>query len=332
MLEVNIKPVSMIAGTGSYLPSRVLSNFDLEKMVNTSDEWIKVRTGIEYRAIVEDGVITSDLCKEASLEALDEAKVLPEELDIIVVGTITGDVKFPSTACYVQKKIGAKNAVAFDLGAACCGFLYGISIADHMMKSTRYKNILVLGGEILSSITNWKDRNTCVLFGDGAGACVIKRSDGKKGILGTYIKSDGTLSELLTMPGGGTKYPDPSSVPDEKMNFINMEGREVFKHAVINMTEAGKLILKEVGLKSSDVDILIPHQANMRIIEAVAKKIDIPKERVFINLNKYGNTSAASIPIALNEARKEGRIKEGDICLMVVFGGGFTWGSAVVRF
>jgi len=332
MLEVNIKPISMIAGTGSYLPSRVLSNFDLEKMVDTSDEWIKVRTGIKYRAIVENGTITSDLCKEASLEALDEAKVLPKELDLIVVGTVTGDVKFPATACYVQKKIGAINAVAFDLGAACSGFIYGISIADHMMKSAHYKNILVLGGEILSSITNWKDRNTCVLFGDGAGACVIKRSDGKKGILGTYIKSDGTLSELLTMPGGGTKYPDPLSVPDEKMNFINMEGRGVFKHAVNNMAEAGKLILKEVGLKSSDVNVLIPHQANIRIIEAVARKLDIPKKRVFINIYKYGNTSAASIPIALNEARKEGRIKEGDICLMVVFGGGFTWGSAVVRF
>ncbi|MFC1562426.1 beta-ketoacyl-ACP synthase III [candidate division KSB1 bacterium] len=332
MIEINLTPVSMIVGTGSYLPSKILSNFDLEKMFDTTDEWIRTRTGIKQRAIVENGTITSDLCKEASLKALEEAEVLPKDLDLIIVGTITGDVKFPSTACYVQKKLGAVNAAAFDISAACSGFLYGVSIADHMMKSSGYKNILVIGTEILSSITNWKDRNTSILFGDGAGACVMKKSDGKKGILGTYIKSDGTLSELLTMQGGGTKYPDPSAVTDEKLNYISMKGREVFKHAITNMVDAANLILNEVGLKSSDIDLLIPHQANIRIIEAVAKKLKIQMDNVFINLDKHGNTSAASIPIALDEARKEGRINEGDLCLIVVFGGGFTWGSAVIRF
>jgi 3-oxoacyl-[acyl-carrier-protein] synthase-3 len=332
MIKVNKSPVTMIAGTGSYVPNHFLSNYDLEKIVDTSDEWIKSRTGINYRAIVENGTITSDLCKEASLEALEEAKISPKDLDLIIVGTVTGDVKFPATACYVQKKIGALNAAAFDLSAACSGFLYGITIADHIMGNSKYNNILVIGGDILSSITNWKDKNTCVLFGDGAGACVLKRSDGKKGVLGTYIKSDGNLSELLTMPGGGTKYPTKESLPDQKYNYINMEGREVFKHAIINMIDAANIILKEVNLSISDIDILIPHQANIRIIESVAKKINIPLERVFINLDKYGNTSSGSIPIALNEARKQGRIKEGDICLMVVFGGGFTWGSVVVKF
>lgn len=333
MIEVNLNPVSMIAGTGSYLPEKILTNFDLEKMVDTADEWIRTRTGIKQRVIVEGGTITSDLCKEASLLALEEAKVLPKDLDVIIVGTITGDVKFPATACYVQKKIGAVNAAAFDISAACSGFLYGISIANYMFKNSRDKNILVIGTEILSSITNWKDRNTCILFGDGAGACVMKKSDGKRGILGTYIQSDGTLSELLTMQGCGTKYPHfKTSSNDDNINYITMKGREVFKHAITNMVDAANLILKEVGLKTSDVSLLIPHQANIRIIEAVAKKLRISMENVFVNLDKYGNTSAASIPIALDEARKEGRLSEGDLCLIVVFGGGFTWGSAVLRF
>jgi len=332
MIEVNLKPVSMIAGTGSYIPDKILTNADLEKMVDTSDEWIRTRTGIRERAIVENGTVTSDLCKEASLKALEEAKVLPEDLDAIIVGTITGDVRFPATACYVQEKIGAVNAVAFDLSAACSGFIYALAIADNMLKAPENKNILIIGTEILSSITNWKDRNTAVLFGDGAGACIIKKSDGKSGILGTYIQSDGRLSKLLTMQAGGTKYPDPKTITDEKLKYISMEGREVFKHAVKNMVDAAELIIREVGLKSSDIKLLIPHQANIRIIESVAKKLKIPMEKVFVNLDKYGNTSAASIPIALDEARKEGRINKGDICLMVVFGGGFTWGSAVVRF
>ncbi len=332
MIKANLNPMSMIAGTGSYLPSKILSNVDMEAIVDTTDEWIRTRTGIGQRFIVEDGTITSDLCKEASLQALEEAKVLPKDLDIIIVATITGDVKFPATACYVQKKIGALNAAAFDISAACSGFLYGICIADHMIKSSGDINILVIGSEILSSITNWKDRNTCILFGDGAGACVMKQSDGKKGILGTYIKSDGTLSELLTMQGGGTKYSHLNPENDEKVNYITMEGREVFKHAIINMVEASRLIIDKVGLKCSDIDLLIPHQANIRIIESVAKKLKIPKQKVFVNLDKYGNTSAASIPIALDEAKKEGRIDDGDLCLIVGFGGGFTWGSAIIRF
>ncbi len=332
MIEVNLNPVSMIAGTGSYTPGKILTNADLEKMVDTSDEWIRTRTGIRERAIVENGTVTSDLCKEAALKALEEAKVLPKNLDAIIVATITGDVRFPATACYVQEKIGAVNAVAFDLSAACSGFIYALAIADNMLKAPENKNILIIGTEILSSITNWKDRNTAILFGDGAGACTIKKSDGKSGILGTYIQSDGRLSKLLTMQAGGTKYPDPKDITDEKLKYISMEGREVFKHAVKKMVDAAKLIIREVGLKNSDIKLLIPHQANIRIIEAVAKKIKIPMEKVFVNVDKYGNTSAASIPIALDEARKEGKINKEDICLMVVFGGGFTWGSAVVRF
>jgi len=332
MIEVNLKPVSMIAGTGSYTPGKILTNADLEKMVDTSDEWIRARTGIRERAIVKNGTVTSDLCKEAALKALKEAKILPEDLDAIIVGTITGDVRFPATACYVQEKIGAVNAVAFDLNAACSGFIYALTIADSMLKAPENKNILIIGTEILSSITNWKDRNTAVLFGDGAGACIIKKSDGQRGILGTYIQSDGRLSKLLTMQAGGTKYPDSKAITDEKLKYISMEGREVFKHAVKNMVDAAEVIVREIGLTSSDIKLLIPHQANIRIIESVAKKLKIPMEKVFVNLDKYGNTSAASIPIALDEARKEGKINKEDICLMVVFGGGFTWGSAVVRF
>ena len=331
MVQIHKKPVSMIAGTGSFVPPKVLTNFDMEKIFDTSDEWIRTRTGIQERRIVEEGTITSDLCKEASLEALEEAEVKPDDVDLIIVGTVTSDVRFPATACYVQQKIGAVNAAAFDVSAACSGFLYGVSIADHMLAGSRFENILVIGGEILTSITNWKDRNTAVLFGDGAGACVMKHSDGERGILGTYIMADGRLSELLTMQGGGTKYPNNSSVPDESYNYITMKGREVFKHAVVNMGDAANLILREVGLTSADISLLIPHQANMRIIEAVAKKLDIPMEKVMVSVDKYGNTSAASIPIALNEARRKGRLNEGELALMVVFGGGFTWGSAVVR-
>jgi len=332
MKRRQIHPQSMIVGTGIAVPKKILTNYDLEKMVDTSNEWITTRTGMKCRAIAEDGELTSDLCAEASLNALEDAKVTPSEIDMIILGSVTGDVKFPATACYVQQKIGAANAVAFDISAACSGFLYGMSIANQMLLNHHYKNILIIGAEILSSIVDWKDRNTCVLFGDGAGACIMQRSTGERGILGIYMRSDGSLTDLLVCEGGGTKYPFANSEKEKKLFYISMKGREVFMHAIRNMGEACEKVLETVGISSDEVDLLIPHQANIRIIEALAKRVHIPMEKVFVNLDRYGNTSAASIPLALHEALKEGRLRDGQKCLIVVFGGGFTWGSALIQF
>lgn len=322
---------SRIAGTGSAVPQKILTNFDLEKMVDTSDEWIKTRTGIEVRHIAEEGVCTSDLCSEAALKALEEAEVSPEEVDVIIVGTVTGDVIFPATACFVQEKIGAKRAAAFDVSAACCGFLYGLTIADSLIASGKFENILVIGGELLSRVTDWEDRSTCVLFGDAAGAALVRPAEGEGGILGTYIKSDGRLTDLLILPGGGSRNPASEETVKARLHYIKMKGREVFKSAVVAMGEAAAYILEQVGLSGDDVDLLIPHQANMRIIKATAERVNIPMERVYVNVDQYGNTSAASIPLALDEAKRKGRLKKGDICLLVAFGSGFTWASALVR-
>jgi 3-oxoacyl-[acyl-carrier-protein] synthase-3 len=323
---------SMIVGTGSAVPKKVLTNQDLEKIVDTSDEWIQARTGMQVRHIAEEGVNTSDLCSEAALKATAEAGVHPEEIDAIIIGTVTGDIQFPSTACYVQEKIGAINAAAFDIAAACSGFIYGLTIADSFLATGQCQTVVVIGGEILSRITDYEDRATCVLFGDGAAGVVLKPSDGQRGILGSYIKSDGRLAQLLYMPGGGTKYPASRKTIDEKLHYLKMEGREVFKAAVTAMGDAAIHILKTTGLRGEDIDLLISHQANIRIIKATARRAGLPMDKVFINVHKYGNTSAASIPIALDEARKSGRLKEGDRCLMVAFGGGFTWGSTIVQF
>lgn len=332
MKHTSNKPKGMIVGTGIGVPPRELTNADLEKIVDTSDEWIRTRTGILSRRIVENGVLLSDLAATAGLEAIHEAGIKPEDVDVIILGTISGDVKFPSTACYIQNKIGAVNAAAFDISAACSGFIYGLIIAGQMLEDQKYRNILVIGGDILTSLVNWKDRNTCVLFGDGAGACVVQPSDGMRGILSTYMKSDGSLSELLVCPGYGVKNPPHTTFDNAEVNSIHMAGREVFKHAVRCMGDAAVRVLEEAGLTGEDVSLLIPHQANIRIIEATAKRLDIPMERVFINIDKYGNTSAGSIPIALAEARKQGRLKDGDVCVMVVFGGGFTWSAAAIQF
>jgi len=328
---VKNKTTSMIVSTGAAVPSRILTNADLEKMVDTSDEWITERSGIKNRYIVCNGEVTSDLCTRASLKALEEAHITPEEIDAIIIGTVTGDVKFLATACYVQQKIGAVNAVAFDISAACSGYIYALSLANYMILGGQFKTILIIGAEVLTSMVDWTDRNTCVLFGDGAGASVIQKSDGERGVITTYMKSDGRLTHLLNTPGGGTKFPINEETVRRKLQFIHMEGREVFKHAVTSMNNSVKMALKQAEMTSEDVDVMIPHQANIRIIEATARKAKIPIEKVFINIDRYGNTSAASIPIALDEARRSGRIKEGDIVLMVVFGGGFTWGSALVR-
>ena len=327
----NKKPKSMILGTGRAVPTRVLTNHDLEKMVDTSDEWIRTRTGIERRHIADDRLRNSDLASEAARKALEHAGLSPEDLDVILVGTVTGDATFPATACYVQEKIGAVNAAAMDLQAACSGFLYATAVADGLIASGQARHVLVIGSEILSRITDWTDRSTCVLFGDGAGAAVFGPATDSRGVIDTFMRSDGRLTHLLCMLGGGTSIPMEVAI-QEKLHYLKMEGPEVFKAAVTAMGDAATLILERNGLTGEDVDLLIPHQANIRIIKATAKRLGMPDEKVYINVQEFGNTSAASIPIALSEAEEKGLVKEGSLILMVAFGGGFTWGSALIRF
>lgn len=322
----------MIIGTGHKVPDKVLTNFDLEKIVDTTDQWIVERTGIHERHIKTSEENTSDFCVDAALQALDDAGMTASDLDMIMIGTISGDMRFPATAVFVQSRLGANNAAAMDLSAACSGFLYGCIIADSMIAAGTYQHILVIGTESLSSITDWDDRNTCVLFGDGAGAAIIAPSNGNSGILSTYMGSDGNLANLLCCPGGGTLNPISHEMVDKGLHFLKMEGREVFLHAVKAMSDSANRALERAGLNADDIDLLIPHQANIRIMEATARRIGIPRHKVYVNIDRFGNTSAASIPIALNEARRNGQLKPGMTCLMVVFGGGFTWASAVVKF
>ena len=323
---------SMITGLGFTVPNKKMTNADFEKIIDTSDEWITERTGMKVRYFGENGQVTSDLCTKAAKIAMSEAGINSEDLDAIIIATVSGDVNFPATACYVQDKLNAVNAAAFDISAACSGFLYGLTIADSFITSKKYKNILVIGGEMLSRITDMTDRTTCVLFGDGAGAAILQPSDGKRGILKTYIKSYGHLAHLLNMPGGGSKYPASHETVDQRLHYIKMAGREVFKAAVKTMGDAAVNILSQNGFSSEELDLLIPHQANFRIIKATAKRINLPMEKVYMNVQKYGNTSAASIPIALAEAKNEGILKKGDLCLMVSFGGGFTCGAVLLKY
>ncbi len=325
-----IQPKSMIVGTGSAVPEKVLTNFDLEKIVDTTDEWIRTRTGIEKRHIAAEGQNTSDLAAEAALNALKSAGMDASELDYIIMASITGDVGFPSTACFVQQKINAVNATAFDISAACTGFIYALELADTLIRAEKAENILVIGAELLSRVTDYTDRTTCVLFGDGAGAAILKPSDGERGLLKTLTYSDGSLHNLLHIPGFGTKNLPTQKNIDDKMFYIQMAGREVFKYAVTSMGDAAVKVIKESGITSDDVDLLISHQANLRIIDATAKRINLPSEKVFVNVNNYGNTSAASIPLALDEAVKTGRLKENETVVLVAFGAGFTWGSAAL--
>ena len=329
---MNTAPVSQISGTGFAVPDKILTNRDLEKMVDTSDEWITSRTGIKTRYIASNGVATSDLCMMAATKALDDAGVNPEDLDTIIVGTVSGDVDFPATACYVQEKLGAVNAAAFDISAACSGFIYGLSIANGLFLTNNVSNVLVIGAEILSRITNWEDRDTCILFGDGAGAAVLQPSKGGKGILNTYIKSDGRLAHLLMNPGSNSHNEFLDAKGNKILPFIYMKGREVFKHAIRSMEEAIHKVLEDGNVTIDEVDLLIPHQANIRVIEQLTERTGMRRGKIYVNVDRYGNTSAASVPIALDEARKEGRLPEGSLCLMTVFGGGFTWGAALVRF
>ncbi len=322
-----------ITGTGSYLPEQVITNFDLEKLVDTSDEWIRQRTGIRERRIAEDDEATSDLCVRAARWAIKNANINPLDIQMILVATVTPDTFFPSTACYVQKGIGAKHASAMDISAACAGFLYGLDIADGLIRSGRYDTILVVGGEIFNKIVDWSDRGTCVLFGDGAGAAVVQATDEPKGILASYIGSDGDYADidLLGIPAGGSRMPVTQKAIDQKLDKIQMNGREVFKLGVRLMPEAAHRVLRQANVSVKDIDLLIPHQANLRIIEAVGDRLGVPREKVYINVDKYGNTSAATVIIALDEAIREGRAKPGDLLLLVTFGAGLTWGSTLLQ-
>lgn len=321
-----------IIGTGSSVPDKILTNQDLEQLVDTNDEWITSRTGIKERRIAASDEYTSTFSVRAARAALEMAATTPEELDLILVGTVTPDFPFPATACIIQHELGAKNAVAFDITAACSGFIYGLSMADAYIKTGQARKVLVIGAEVLTRIVDFTDRNTCILFGDGAGAVVLEAQDGDAGILSSHIYSNGTHWQLLHQPGLGTRHPvtDPKTI-DDKLFYIRMEGNEVFKHAVRAMGDAAVAALEANHCTADDIALLIPHQANRRIIEATGKRIGIPEERVFANLHKYGNTSAASIPIALDEANRSGRIGVGDRILLVAFGGGFTYGSALVQ-
>lgn len=319
-----------IAGTGSYAPAKILTNADLERMIATSDEWIRERTGICERRIAATGEACSDLAVQAGKRALTAAGLAATDLDMILVATCTGDFPLPATACLVQHQLGATKAAACDLSAACCGFVYALSVADAYVKSGM-RHVLVIGSEVMSAITDWTDRNTCVLFGDGAGAVVVSASDGERGILSTHLRSDGTLRELIMVPGGGSRTPPSEKVIAERLQYVKMKGNETFKVAVRTLEEIARATLAANGLRVEDLDLYVPHQANIRILKAVMERLGIPIEKVLLNLDRYGNTSAASIPIALDEAVRERRIKEGSLVMLGAFGAGLTWASAVIR-
>ena len=319
-----------IAGTGSYAPAKVVTNADLERMVATSDEWIRERTGIRDRRIAATGEACSDLAVQAGKRALTAAGLAATDLDMILVATCTGDYPLPATACLVQHQLGATKAAACDLSAACCGFVYALSVADAYVKSGM-RHVLVIGSEVMSAITDWTDRNTCVLFGDGAGEVVVSASDGEQGILSTHLRSDGSLCELIMVPGGGSRTPPSEKVIAERLQYIKMKGNETFKVAVRTLEEIARTTLSANGLRVEDLDLYVPHQANVRILKAVMERLGLPREKVLLNLDRYGNTSAASIPIALDEAVREGRIKDGSLVMLGAFGAGLTWASAVIR-
>ena len=321
---------SLILGTGAYVPKRVLTNADLERMVETSDTWIIERTGIRERRVVDPGQACSDLAVEAAQRALIDADVAPSEIDLILVATCTGDSPLPSTACLIQHRLGANRAAACDISAACCGFIYALAIADAYVKNGM-RHVLVIGSEVMSAITDWTDRNTCVLFGDGAGAVVVGQGTEGSGILSTHLHANGGLSDMIQVPGGGSREPASKEVLQEKRCFIKMKGNETFKIAVKSMEEATKEALEANKLAMDDIDLFIPHQANMRILNAVSQRLGLGREKLMINLDRFGNTSAASIPLALDQAVREGRIHKGSVVLLAAFGAGLTWASAVVR-
>ena len=320
-----------IAGTGFYAPDKVLTNFDLEKIVDTTDEWILSRTGIRERRIGPDDQATSDLAVEAAHVTLKNAGLKVKDIDLIIVATSTPDTIFPSTACWVQSKLGADHIPAFDISAGCTGFIYGMILSEGLILSGINKRILLIGSEFLSKVTNWKDRNTCVLFGDAAGAVVLEESHDNSGMLSSYWKADGKLGDLLSLPGGGTRIPMTSHMLAQELQYLQMKGNEVFKHAVKRMGEAAVAALKKAGLDKEDIDYLIPHQANIRIIDATGRRLKLPPEKVYVNIHKYGNVSVATIPIALHELNESGKLKDGTIVVMDAFGAGFTWAALAYR-
>ncbi len=321
-----------ITGVGHYVPPKVLTNKDLEKMVDTNDEWIVSRTGIRERHILEDGKASSYMGKYAAMRALEEAGVKPEELDLIVVATVTPDMMFPNTACLIQEEIGAKNAWGVDVNGACTGFIYATAMASQFIESGRYQKVLVVGTDKMSAITDYTDRNTCVLFGDAAGAIVLERSDDPNlGIIDHILKSDGSGGKYLYMLGGGSLHPATHETVDKKMHYIYQDGRTVFKFAVQGMADITEEIIKKHNIKSEEVKLFIPHQANQRIIDAAAKRVNLKPEQVMINIDKYGNTTAATIPLALSEAYLDGKLEKGDVVIFAAFGAGFTWGSMLLR-
>lgn len=322
----------VITGTGSYTPERVMTNADLEQMVDTNDEWIRSRTGIEERRIAADDEATSDMALAAARSAVDAAGLDPGDVDAILVGTCSPDMWFPSTATIVQHKLGAKRAFAMDLSAACSGFIYALEIGRNLLESGRHRHVLVIGAEKMSSLVDWRDRSTCILFGDGAGAAVLSRvEDGSGGLGPCELGSNGALGHLLQIPSGGSRRPVSSEVLAERSHTIEMAGQEVFKHAVVSMTRTAKRLLKEAGWSGEDLALVIPHQANHRILEAIRGRVGVDKEKVFVNVQKYGNTSAASIGIALDEAVREGKLRTGDKVMLLAFGAGFTWGGLLLE-
>ena len=326
-----MKAHAHIVGWGKYVPGRVLTNDELSRMVDTSDEWIRTRTGIRERHVAEDGETTASTAIQAARQALEVAGLHPAQLDLIIVATVTPDYIFPAAACLVQDALGATHAAAFDLSAGCSGFVYGLSIAAHLVSAGVYRTALVIGAETLSRITDWTDRDTCVLFGDGAGAVLLQAGEDEGGVLATTLGADGSGGDLLRLPAGGSRNPASHQTVAEGLHFIQMKGREVFRFAVRVMPAATQQVLEMAGLSLADLNLLIPHQANQRIIEAAARALDLPAEAVYSNLERYGNTSAASIPIALSEAVEEGRIQPGDLVVCVGFGAGLTWGAAAIR-
>lgn len=320
-----------ILATGHYVPKKILSNQDLEGMIDTSDEWIRTRTGIETRHIASDNEDTSDLCVQAARAAMEKAGLTADDIDFIMVGTASPDYVVPSTACLVQSKLGAHRAGAMDFSAGCSGYIYGISLASQFIRAGLYRRVLVIGAEILSRLVNWEDRTTCILFGDGAGAAILGPVEEGYGYLASELGSDGSLGDILNIPASGVAEPVTHRAIDSGRIYIHMEGSEVFKHAVRHMEATTRSALEKAGIGIGDVKLFIAHQANYRIISATAKKLGVPEEKVFVNVNKYGNTSAASVGIALDEAVQEGRLHRGDYLVLTGFGAGLTWGSVVLK-
>jgi len=320
-----------ITATARYLPERILTNFDLEKMVDTNDEWIRSRTGIETRHLVKEGEATSDMGTQIALQLLEKSGKGPEEIDLILVATSTPDYLVCSTAALTQDKIGAKNAWGFDIAAACSGFIFALETASKFIESGRYKNAIVIGADTMSSIIDYTDRDTCVIFGDGGGGVLLESSDDDVGILDSILYTDGSGSRYLNVPAGGSAHPTSKDTVDKRMHFVHQDGKPIFKFAVKNMADVSKQILDQNKLTGDDLKLFIPHQANRRIIDAAAKRCGLPEDKVLINIHKYGNTTAGTIPIALNEAAESGRLEHGDLLLLAAFGGGFTWGSMLIR-